>query len=562
MCCAVNDVRQRLHSWLLSWLLLFPGTAMLQGKEESEHSAPASPPSSSIENLASHTSSPGTNEKQTLETPHQHRGTAFWAIILVINATYFIALLETSSISTALPTIIDDLHGTEFVWAGSAYNIAATAFMPTTGGMAQAFGRRPVMLASLLLFSLGSAMCGAAPSDIVLVAGRAVQGAGGAGLFSMANIVLSDIVPLNERGAFNGLLQLTWCVAAGIGPAVGGALAQNGAWRWLFYLNLPITGITAVLVLLFMRLKTPEGDFSEKIKRIDMIGTFLVMSSTLPWSSPRVLVPLIFGALGLVGFLFYEALLAEFPLVPIRLFSNRTSLSGYLQNFIVPIPFTALVFYLPIYFQACKGFSPLHTGTTFFALAFSVAPVSIITGLTILAGVAFGIVFSASYFPVLAPLSAASIAPALAFFAFLRQFGQIWAITVAGSVLQNVLSHKLPPDFAGSAGGSGGGSADIAFSVIPALATTREPLLGEIQRAFAEGLQLAWRVLAGFCALGLLASLLMEGLPLHTTTDKNWGLEEREKARGRGASGEAEAEAGAGRTEEHELEEARPVSVE
>ncbi|KAH8107510.1 hypothetical protein DFH11DRAFT_1176088 [Phellopilus nigrolimitatus] len=222
--------------------------------------------------------------------------------------------------------------------------------------MAQAFGRRPVMC-SLLCFSFPwAAPCAEppAPSDVVLVAGRAVQRAG---LFSMA-----DVVPLDERGARSmgyygvvrrgltacdpvrvitsfsfsfAIFKRTWCFAAEIGPAVGGALAQSGAWRWLFYLNLPITGMTAVLVVaISCVLKTPEGDFGEKIKRIDMIGTFLVMSSTcslaialtwcgavFPWSSPlrASLFPLVFGALGLVGFLFYEALLAEFPLLPVRL---------------------------------------------------------------------------------------------------------------------------------------------------------------------------------------------------------------------------------------------------
>ncbi|KAI5117064.1 hypothetical protein M0805_006786 [Coniferiporia weirii] len=530
-----------------------------------------------------------TNALDVSDAPQrQKRGTAFWATIFVVNIAYFVALLETSSISTPLPTIINDLHGTDFVWTGAAYNIAATAMMPTTGGLAQAFGRRPVMLASLLFFSVGSAMCGAANSDKLLVAGRTVQGAGGAGLFSMSYIILSDIVPLKERGSFNGILQLAWCIAAGIGPALGGALAQGGNWRWLFYLNLPIAGLAAILVVLFMHLKTPEGSFSEKLKRIDIFGNLLVMSSTVavaialtwggsvfPWSSARVLVPLVLGAVGLGAFLLYEARWARFPLVPFHLLNNRTSLSGFLQNTLVTIPFTSLVFYLPIYFQACKGFGPLHSGTTIFALGFSVAPISVLAGLSVqftgryrpqlwagwalavpalallgttgvdtplsrvvgyqvLAGVGFGAVFSGSYFPVLAAVPVTSVAHAVALFSFLRQFGQIWAITISGSILQNVLSHTLPSNFTSvlsSSSPSIGSSSDIAFAVIPALSHTSEPLLGEIREAFAEGLRLMWRVLAGFAGLGLVVSAGMRGLPLHRTTDGDWGIEEKERER-------------------------------
>ncbi|KAF8069218.1 Mfs1.2, partial [Lyophyllum atratum] len=517
--------------------------------------------------------------------PNEHEGQAvpknlrFWAIIGVINLSYFVALLEATSISTALPTIASALNGKDFIWVGSAYNIAATAFMPMSGGLAQIFGRRPVLLASMVLFGVGSLVCGLARDMNMLIAGRVVQGSGGAGLLSVSSIILSDIVSLKERGVYNGLLQLTWCITAGIGPAIGGALARGGAWRWLFYLNLPLVGLGVLLTIIFLRLKTPQGDVRKKLAKMDWFGSFLVIASsvslaialtwagiTFSWSSPQVLVPLILGIVGLVCFFVYEIRWASHPIVPYAAISNRTSLSGYLQIFFAAIPFVTLVFYLPVYFQACKGSSPIRSGVELFPLAFTVAPFSIFTGLSIartgryrpqswvgwviivlamglfgsvesttgvgvvlglqiVAGVGFGIVYSATYFPVLAPLPLSAAPHSLAFFAFLRQFAGVWSVTIGGAVLQNAMQTKLPSEFTTL---FPGGTA-VFYEVIAELGALPEPLRSQVREAFGEALRLTWLVVTGIAGLGLVASLGMRGLPLSTSTDKEWGVEEKEK---------------------------------
>ncbi|THG95550.1 hypothetical protein EW026_g6125 [Hermanssonia centrifuga] len=141
---------------------------------------------------------------------------------------------ELTAVSTALPTIIHDLNGDDFVWVASAYALASTALLPASGGMAEIFGRRATMLVSLVMFALGSALCGSAQNMNWLIAGRTIQGAGGGGILSLSSIILSDLVALKERGLYNGMIGLTWACAASIGPVVGGALAQAGQWRWLF----------------------------------------------------------------------------------------------------------------------------------------------------------------------------------------------------------------------------------------------------------------------------------------------------------------------------------------
>lgn len=136
------------------------------------------------------------------------RGFAFWMTFVAICLSTALFALELTSVSTALPTIVADLSASDFVWVGASYALASTAFLPMTGGLSDAFGRKPVIMASVLLFALGSALCGAAVDMNMLLVGRTVQGLGGGAIIAVADIILCDIVPLNERGIFFGLIGL------------------------------------------------------------------------------------------------------------------------------------------------------------------------------------------------------------------------------------------------------------------------------------------------------------------------------------------------------------------
>ncbi|KAL0946522.1 hypothetical protein HGRIS_012733 [Hohenbuehelia grisea] len=446
-----------------------------------------------------------------------NRDWRFWLIFTSIAVSLFLTALELTAVSTALPTIVSELHGTDFVWIAASYALASTAFVPMSGVLAQAFGRRPVMMGSLILFAVGSALCGAAKSMNVLIVGRTIQGIGGGGIASLTQIILSDIVPLHERGVFNGIIGVSWSVASGIGPVIGGSLAQSGSWRWLFYLNIPICGLAMLLVFLFLRLRTPEGTLKEKLGRLDWIGNFIVISSTAScvialtwsgikyeWSSLQVLVPLIVGIAGLVAFLGYEAKVSKCPMVPLTLMSTSTGLSGYLQTFIMPIILIANIYYTPVYFQSCLRQSPIASGVDTFGFAFTVAPIGIISGFsvakikqyrpqlwiswvlviigsalestlradsprilsigyTMVIGAGLGILTMTTYFPVLAPIHVSQNASALALFTFLRNFAQVWGVSIGGTILQNKLATTLPADF--KAQFPEGGA--IAYAIIP-----------------------------------------------------------------------------------------------
>ncbi|PPR05628.1 hypothetical protein CVT26_009350 [Gymnopilus dilepis] len=519
------------------------------------------------------------NEVAVAKTPA--KGTRFWLAMLCIMLSTFLAAFDTTSVSTALPTIIADLHGAEFVWIGSGYTLASVAAIPMSSHLANIFGRRPVLLICILLFALGSALCGGAQSMNMLIGGRAVQGAGAGGILALTEIILSDLVPLHERGMYQGMIGSVWSVACTIGPPVGGAFASRKDWTWrgLFYLNLPLTGIAFVACIFCLNLRVPKSNLSQKLARIDWTGNVIIIASTtsvllgltwggvrFPWSSARVLVPLIVGLAGVASFVVYEAFVPVEPTLPIRLLRNRTSVSGYFATAIHGILVAAVFFYIPVYFQACKGHSPIRSGVDLLPYSFSVAPAAIFIGATtsvfqryriqnilswcfvlvglglqttlhvssavrnwvgfeFIAGIGFGMLYVVTTFPILAPLPVSDNGSALGLFIFIRSFFSAWGLTIGSTVLDNELKVKLPEAFIQSLPQG----LELSYSAIPEISALAEPLRSQVRDAFAGSLVVLWQVLLGISALGLLSTLLMKEVPMQMVSDERYGLDEEEK---------------------------------
>ncbi|KAG6916588.1 hypothetical protein DXG01_006238 [Tephrocybe rancida] len=521
--------------------------------------------------------------KSPLTTPNasQKRSLTFYLILVALGASLCLVSIELTGTSTTQPAITQALKSDTFIWISSSYTLSSTAVLPLSGGLAEIFGRRPGILSALLLFALGSALCGAAQNMPWLIAARTVQGLGGGMIISIVNIIIGDLVPLQERGFVSGVLGLFWAMAGAFGPLVGGALADAGQWRWFFYLNIPISGLAIVLVIFLVKLPTPPGTMKEKLAKMDWVGNLLVIVSTTcivisitwggvvySWSSARVLVPLILGLVGLLLFLVYEARVAKNPIVPFDILSNRTSFSGYVQNFLGALIFLAVLYYLPTYFQACKGASPRRSGIDTLSYSMSFGVPSILTGFSVtktgkyryqsylgwiilvaatgalstiredtrlsqaiglpsLISIGCGIVYSVVYFPVLAPLSVSRNAHALAFFTFVRLFAGVWGITIGGSILQNELQKRLPAEFVQSL--PQGKGVSIAYSAIPLIASLEEPLRTQVRVAFAEGIRVIWFVMIAMAGVGLVSTWLMADVPMQAKVDQKWALQEKDK---------------------------------
>ncbi|EJF56221.1 iron permease [Dichomitus squalens LYAD-421 SS1] len=508
----------------------------------------------------------------------QLSGTTFWLSFTAVVVCNFLSALDITAVSTALPTITDELKGGDkFVWVGAAYGLAAAAILPFSGRLADTFGRRPSMLACVAFFFVGSALSGSAKNMNWLIAARTVQGIGGGGIINLASIIVSDLIPLAQRGTYQGFLILTWCFAAAIGPIIGGAFAEKATWRWLFYLNLPLAGIAFVLVACFLRVRTPPGSLREKLVRIDLLGNFIIIVGTtlalvaltwggiqFPWNSAHVLAPLIVGFSFIALFFLYESLVPKEPTLPFDVLANRTSFSGYFSTFLHGIVSITTIYYFPVYFQACMNASPIRSGVMLFPTALVNSPFSIVAGIIVkrsgkyrfpnyagwiimligfglqtmlkadsstgqwvgfqfLTAVGVGLIWASTIFPILAPIPVTRVASALAFYNFCRTFAQTWGVTISASILQNELKRRLPSQFLAMFPDG----AEIAYAAIPLIRTLPDDLRNEVRDAFASSLAIVWKAMVGFSAAGFLTVFLLREVTMHRTTDETYGLQEQ-----------------------------------
>ncbi|GAA6020017.1 hypothetical protein JCM10207_006760 [Rhodosporidiobolus poonsookiae] len=497
-------------------------------------------------------------------------------VFVALMSATFLSALDLTAVSTALPQMANDFDSPDYSWVGSAYALTSTALIPWTGGLAHIFGRRVVMLGSLIFFALGSALTGAAQNMEMVIAGRSIQGIGGGGILTMTEIVVTDLVPLAERGQWFGLIGSIWALASAIGPPIGGALANAGQWRWLFYLNLPLTGIAMVLIFFFLDIKVPKTTLKEKLALMDYVNVLFVAAATstilgltwggvaYPWSSYKVLVPLVLGLVGMVAFVVLERYVKN-PTVPFDILNTRNAFVGFGMAFLHSVLVMAVVYFLPTYFQA-NGASPIQSGINLFPVSFIVAPFAIVCGISVtvtghfklqsIIGFAFatvgagllsllkwdsgkamwasfgviisiglGLLYPSVQFPTLAPLRPSQQPAAVAFFGFVRSFGQVFGIAIGSTVLQNELAKKLPEQFAEQFG-----HGEIAFAAIPYIKGLDEPLRTLVRAAFADSIKVIWQVLIGVAGLGFLLSLGVQQMKMATETDAENGLKEKKKA--------------------------------
>ncbi|ARP70021.1 MFS transporter [Streptomyces pluripotens] len=289
-----------------------------------------------------------------------------------------LAALDQTIVSTALPTIVSDLGGLEHLsWVVTAYLLASTAATPLWGKLGDQYGRKKLFQTAIVIFLIGSALCGMAQNMPELIAFRAVQGLGGGGLIVLSMAIVGDIVPPRERGRYQGLFGAVFGATSVLGPLLGGVFTEHLSWRWVFYINLPV-GVVALAVIA-TALHIPRRAARHAI---DYLGTFLIASvatclvlvaslggTTWAWGSARIIGLIVLGVLLVVAFVAVERRAAE-PVLPLKLFRIRTFTLSAVISFIVGFAMFGAMTYLPTFLQVVHGVSPTLSGVYMLPMVF------------------------------------------------------------------------------------------------------------------------------------------------------------------------------------------------
>ncbi|RMZ90186.1 hypothetical protein DV736_g2602, partial [Chaetothyriales sp. CBS 134916] len=304
--------------------------------------------------------------------------------VLVIMAgmylTIFLVSIDRLIVGVAVPRITDDFHSLGDVgWYGSAYLLTTCAFTLFWGRVFTFYSPKWVYLSSLVVFEVGSAVSGAAPTSKALIIGRAIAGIGSAGLFQGNITIIVHILPLHERPQYTGFIGMMMGIASAAGPLLGGAFTDGPGWRWCFYLNLPCGGIVLVLLLFFLHiprenLQRKPPTLKQVVTRFDFFGIFFLLPSiiclllalqwgglTYSWSNARVIALLVSSGILLIIFLIIQRWKGENATVPGHIFWNRSIVAGVWFSFFMFAALQTAIYFLPVWFQAIKGASAIKS---------------------------------------------------------------------------------------------------------------------------------------------------------------------------------------------------------
>ncbi|KAK3693582.1 major facilitator superfamily transporter [Podospora appendiculata] len=506
----------------------------------------------------------------------------FFLAFLALCTLNLALAFDATSLGVALPAISTALGGTaiEAFWSGTSFLLASTVLQPTFASLSSIFGRKGMIYVACVFFAAGSLLAALAGDFTVLIAGRTVQGVGGGGLIAITEIVVTDLVPLRFRGQWMSLLSVVWSIGTVTGPLIGAGFAEKVSWRWIFYINLPIIGVGTVFIVLFLHQTRIPGDLATKLRRFDYAGSLLFTASVTaflfglttggvmyPWASFRVLLPLLLGPAGMVAFMAWELRGAAEPLISRGIFNNRDMIVSYVMVVCHGAILWSLLYFLVLYYQAVKFYSPITSAVAVLPQTLTVAPGGLAVGLIVAKtghyrwslwtgwvlttfgagillllgpqttvvqwiwinipiGLGCGMLYPAVILSIQAACAPALNGQAAAFFSFLRGLGQSVGVATSGVIFQNVFKQKLQGLGAFAAlADAYSRDATIVVGVINAMPDGADKT--DLVQAYSDSLRMVWVSILAFAATGLMLGSLVKGYSLDSEHVTEQGLSNR-----------------------------------
>ncbi len=313
---------------------------------------------------------------------------ARFEILAAIMLALFLGALDQTIVGPVLPKITTELNGVDlYTWVVTAYLVTSTAAIPVYGKLSDVFGRKPMLTIGIVLFLIGSALSGLSQSMEELILFRGLQGLGAGALFPISLAVIGDLFTPAERGKYQGLFGGVFGIAFLVGPFLGGFLTDNLSWHWIFYVNLPVGLLSLYLIERLLPRVRPKGvRFTLDIPGVILFTAAVVpvlialtIAETSSWLDPSVIGWFAAGVVFLVLFVFAESR-AEDPMIPLKLFRNRTFTVSSIATFLAVFGFSTLIIFLPLWFQIVKGESTTASGYLLFPFLVGLIFSSILAG--------------------------------------------------------------------------------------------------------------------------------------------------------------------------------------
>ncbi|WP_017935341.1 MDR family MFS transporter [Nocardioides sp. Iso805N] len=485
------------------------------------------------------------------------QGTARILAFSLIAGGMLLAALDSTIVSTALPTIVGDLGGASHLsWVVTAYMLTETVATALGGKLGDLYGRKTLFMVSIIIFVGASALAGASGSMAWLIVARAIQGLGGGGLTVTATAMIADIIPLRDRGKYQGALGAVFGVTTVIGPFLGGVFTDHLSWRWVFYINVPIAIIILVAAVKLLPSVRSEGrpviDYWG-ITWITLASTMLVLGTTwggtqYAWGSVQI-IGMFVGAVVALGLFVWAESRAASPILPLRLFRQNVFTVSCVLSFIVGFALMGTMTYLPTFMQYCLGISATASGVRTFPMVAGLLIASILAGNTVsttgrykifpivggvvmavgafmlsrldqhsgvwstssamfVLGVGIGLSMQVLVLIVQNTVPYADLGVATSAVSFFRTMGSTFGAAVLGSVYTNALGDRLPGALAQA------GVAPSAISTPDALNTLPADAADIIRTAYADSFQVVFTAAIPLAVLAVVLALFLKQVPL------------------------------------------------